>query len=70
MTEFDATVRKVGDSMGILIPAPIVAQLKAKPGQTIHVVIPQKVDWSRIRGKFKSTTSTDELIRKARTDRD
>jgi len=70
MTEFDATVRRVGDSMGILIPAGVVRELKAKPGTRIHVVIPQKVDWSSIRGKFRSTSSTDELIHASRTDRD
>jgi antitoxin component of MazEF toxin-antitoxin module len=70
MTEFDATVRKVGTSMGILIPAPIVAKLKARPGQKIHVVIPQKADWSKVWGKFRSDKTTDELLREARTDRD
>ena len=70
MTEFEATVRKVGDSMGILIPAGVVKQLNAKPGTRIHVVIPRKVDWSRIRGKFRSRTPTDELIRASRTERD
>lgn len=70
MTEFDATIRKVGTSMGILIPAPIVARLKARPGQKIHVVIPQKADWSKVWGMFRSDKTTDELLREARTDRD
>lgn len=70
MTEFDATVRKVGDSMGILIPGGVVKELGAKPGTKIHIVIPQKVDWSKIRGRFHSKTPTDELITAARTERD
>lgn len=70
MTEFDATVRKVGDSMGILIPAGVVKELRAKPGTKIHIVIPRKVDWSKIRGTFHSKTPTDELILAARTERD
>ena len=70
VTEFDATVRKVGDSMGILIPAGVVKELNARPGTRIHVVIPRKVDWSNIRGKFRSKISTDELIRASRTERD
>ena len=70
MTEFDATVRKVGDSMGILIPAGVVKELRARPGTKIHIVIPRKVDWSDIRGKFQSKIPTDELIRASRTERD
>jgi antitoxin component of MazEF toxin-antitoxin module len=70
MAEFDATVRRVGDSMGILIPAGVVKELNAKPGTRIHVVIPRKVDWSGIRGRFRSKASTEELIRLARTERD
>lgn len=70
MTEFDATVRKVGDSMGILIPAGVVKELHARPGTKIHIVIPQKVDWSGIRRQFQSETPTDELIRASRSERD
>ena len=70
MAEFDATVRKVGDSMGIIIPHRIVEQIQAKPGTMIRVVIPRKVDWSKIWGRLHSEDSTDELIRKARTERD
>jgi antitoxin component of MazEF toxin-antitoxin module len=70
MTEFDATVRKVGDSMGILIPANVVKRLHAHPGTKLHVVIPQKIDWSGFRGELHSAKSTDELIRGARTERD
>ncbi len=70
VTEFDATVRKVGDSMGVLIPAGVVKELRARPGTKIHIVIPRKVDWSKIRGKFRSETPTDELILDARTERD
>ncbi|HEV2318036.1 MAG TPA: hypothetical protein VGV89_10775 [Thermoplasmata archaeon] len=70
MSEFDAIVRKVGDSMGILIPAGVVKELRARPGSKIHIVIPSKVDWSKIRGRFHSKTPTHELILAARTERD
>lgn len=70
MTEFDATVRKVGDSMGILIPHQVVVRLKARPGTRLHVVVPEKVDWSRIWGKFSSQIPTGELLAQARTERD
>jgi antitoxin component of MazEF toxin-antitoxin module len=70
MTEFDATVRKVGDSMGIIIPHRVVEQIKARPGQKIRVVIPGKVDWSRVWGRFRAKGTTDEMIRRARTERD
>ena len=69
VTEFEATVRKVGDSMGIIIPHRIVAQIKARPGQKIRVVIPGKVDWSKVWGQFHSEVTTDEMIRRARTER-
>jgi hypothetical protein len=70
VTEFEATVRKVGDSMGIIIPHRVVEQIKARPGQKIRVVIPAKVDWSKFWGRFHSTVTTDEMIRRARTERD
>jgi antitoxin component of MazEF toxin-antitoxin module len=70
MTEFDATVRKVGDSMGIIIPHRIVQQIKARPGKKIRVVIPGKVDWSGVWGRFPAKGTTDEMIRQARTERD
>jgi antitoxin component of MazEF toxin-antitoxin module len=70
VAEFDATVRKVGDSMGIIIPHRVVEQIKAHPGQRIRVVIPGKLDWTRIWGRFEPTASTDEMIRRARTERD
>ena len=70
MTEFAATVRKVGDSMGIIIPHRVVEQIKARPGQRIRVVILGKIDWSEIWGRFQAKGATDEMIRQARTDRD
>ncbi|MCI4325027.1 MAG: hypothetical protein L3K00_03975 [Thermoplasmata archaeon] len=70
MTEFDATVRKIGDSMGIIIPHKVIRQLRARPGQTVHIVIPSKVDWTRIWGQLHAEESTAELIRRSRTDRD
>jgi len=70
MAEFDATVRKVGDSMGVLIPHRVVAQVKLRPGQKVRIVIPGKVDWSKIWGRFHAKDPTEVLIRKARTDRD
>jgi hypothetical protein len=70
VTEFEATVRKVGDSMGIIIPGRIVSEIKARPGQKIRIVIPGKVDWSKLWGRLHSELSTEEMIRRARTERD
>ncbi|MCI4368323.1 MAG: hypothetical protein L3K09_01995 [Thermoplasmata archaeon] len=70
MAEFDATVRRVGDSMGIIIPHRVIDQIKVRPGQKVRIVIPSKVDWSKIWGRFRTEESTDALIRKARTQRD
>ena len=70
MAEFEAKLRRVGDSVGILIPHQVLVQLNGKPGQKIQVVIPEQIDWSGIWGKFRSRSTTDELIARARTDRD
>jgi antitoxin component of MazEF toxin-antitoxin module len=70
MTEFEATVRKLGDSMGIIIPHRVVEQIKARPGQKIRVVIPGKINWSKVWGRFEAKESTDVLIRRSRTERD
>jgi antitoxin component of MazEF toxin-antitoxin module len=70
MTEFDAIVRKVGDSMGIIIPHWVVEQIKARPGQKIRIVIPGKIDWSKIWGRLEAKETTDQMIRRARTERD
>jgi antitoxin component of MazEF toxin-antitoxin module len=70
MTEFEATLRRVGDSMGIIIPHQIIEQIQARPGEKIRVVIPGRIDWSRIWGRLQAKESTDVLIRRARTARD
>ena len=70
MPEFDAKVRKVGDSMGLIIPHRIIEQIGARPGQKIRVVIPAKVDWSRVWGRFRTTAPTESLIEAVRTERD
>jgi antitoxin component of MazEF toxin-antitoxin module len=70
MAEFEATVRRVGDSMGVLIPHRIITRIGARPGQRLRIVIPEKVDWSSVWGKFRTRKATGELIRSARTERD
>jgi hypothetical protein len=70
MAEFDATVRRVGTSVGVIIPHRVVSQIRARPGQKIRIVIPEKVDWSGVWGKLRLQEDTDALIRRARTDRD
>lgn len=56
--------------MGILIPHHIIEELGVKPRQRIHVVVPQKIDWSDIWGRFDSKSTTDRLLKSARTRRD
>ncbi len=70
MAEFEATVRKVGDSMGVIIPHRIIEQLNAHPGQKVRVVIPTKVDWSGVWGRLPRGRPTEQLIQRTRTGRD
>ncbi len=70
MAEFEAKVRRIGTSLGVLIPHQVVSELGARPGTRVRVVIPAQVDWSEVFGKFSSRKTTQELIRAARTDRD
>jgi antitoxin component of MazEF toxin-antitoxin module len=70
MAEFDATLRRVGTSMGVIIPHRVLSQIGAHPGQRIRIVIPEKVDWTTLWAKLRTRAATDELIRGARTDRD
>lgn len=70
MVEFEAVVRRVGESLGILIPHRVIEQIHGRPGRAVRIVIPAKVDWSEIWGRLSTEESTDQLIRNARTDRD
>ncbi|MEM3087095.1 MAG: AbrB/MazE/SpoVT family DNA-binding domain-containing protein [Halobacteria archaeon] len=70
MAEFEATPRRIGSSVGIIIPKDVVRRLGIRVNRRVRVSIPEKMDWSDIWGKFKSDTPTGELIRKARTERD
>ncbi len=70
VAEFDATLRKIGDSMGVIVPHRIIEQLGAYPGQRLRIVIPERVDWSSVWAKFRTKTSTSALIRRSRTPRD
>jgi hypothetical protein len=70
MVEFVAKIRKVGDSLGILIPSGVIKELRARPNQKIRVVVPRPVDWSDLFGGFESKIPADQLLRAARTDRD
>lgn len=70
MAEFEATVRRVGDSMGVIIPHRIMTQIGAHAGQRLRIVIPEKVDWSPLWGKFRTRETTGDLVHRARTERD
>lgn len=37
---FEAKLRKIGNSLGIIIPSQILEELKYHKGDTIHLVIP------------------------------
>lgn len=56
--------------MGVIIPHRVISQIGAHPGQRLRIVIPEKVDWSSVWGKFRSRNATGELIQRARTERD
>lgn len=70
MAEFEAVPRRIGSSIGVIIPKEVVRRLGIKANRKVRVSIPEKMDWSDIWGKFSSETPTGELIRKARTERD
>ncbi len=70
MAEFEAIPRRIGSSIGVIIPKEVVKQLGIKANRKVRVSIPERMDWSDIWGKFKSDTPTEELLRKARTERD
>jgi hypothetical protein len=70
MPEFEARLRRVGDSIGVLIPHRVIEELGAKVDQRIRIVGPPKVDWSGTWGLFHSKRGTGELLRSARTRRD
>jgi hypothetical protein len=67
MPEFEARLRKVEDSMGVLIPHRGIEELGARVGEPIRIVVPATVDWSDIWGRFTSRKRTGELLRSART---
>ena len=70
MPEFEAILRRVGDSIGLLVPHEVVEELGATAGAKVHVVIPPRVDWTRLWAKFETKATTDDLIRRGRTARD
>jgi antitoxin component of MazEF toxin-antitoxin module len=70
VAEFEATVRRVGDSMGVIIPSRVIHQIGAEPGVKVRIVIPEGVDWSEVWGRLRTKESTRNLIRRARTARD
>jgi hypothetical protein len=70
MAEFVAKIRRVGDSLGIIIPSQVIQEIRAKPDQKIRVVLPRPIDWSDLWGQFESKIPSDRLLRAARTDRD
>ncbi len=70
MPEFDAKLRRVGDSIGLLIPHEVVRELGETTGSRVRVIIAKRVDWSGLWGKLVVRAPTTELIRRARTARD
>jgi antitoxin component of MazEF toxin-antitoxin module len=68
--EFEARLRKVGDSMGVIIPHQVIEELGAKLHQRIRIVVPRTIDWSDVWGRFHPDKDTDQLLRSARTRRD
>jgi antitoxin component of MazEF toxin-antitoxin module len=70
MPEFEARLRRVGDSMGVLIPHRVIEELGAKLHQQIRIVVPRTIDWSETWGRFDSPKQTDRLLRSARSRRD
>lgn len=70
MPEFEASLRKVGDSIGVLIPHEVVREIDGEPGLRVRIIIARPIDWSGLWGKLAVRTPTAELVRRARTARD
>jgi antitoxin component of MazEF toxin-antitoxin module len=60
MESFDTMTRKVGNSVGVLIPAEAVEREKITPGREVRVTIATKVP-EDIRGRFKGLWSAKDL---------
>jgi len=60
MESFSATTRKVGNSVGLLIPAEMLEKSKLKTGQKVRVTISPMID-ERIRGRFSGHWTAKDL---------
>ena len=52
---FEARLRKIGNSLGILIPSHIIEGLRFQKGDVIHVAIPPSVTMKRNEILFELT---------------
>ena len=57
----EVTVKKWGNSMGIVLPREVVEKEKIKPNQKILVDLVKKADLTKIFGSLKSKLSGQEF---------
>lgn len=68
MESFEAVTRKVGNSVGLLIPATSVEKEKLKVGQKVRVTIARRVEdnlFGRLKGLW-SAKDLDEMVEEDR----
>jgi len=44
---FEAKLRKIGNSLGLIVPSHIIEELNFRKGDIVHVVIPPSIDVKR-----------------------
>jgi antitoxin component of MazEF toxin-antitoxin module len=60
MESFTATARKVGNSVGVLIPKEVLERQRLSEGSEVRISIAPKMDESLF-GRFKGRFSIDDL---------
>ena len=69
MESFEAMTRKVGNSVGVLIPAETLGKERLKAGQKVRVTIAKRVD-DNLFGRFKGFCTPKELDKMVRENKD
>ncbi len=62
MAQFKAIVKRWGNSLGVVLPKGVIAETKIKPGQEVEVILPKKVDLSKIFGTLKDWKKPTQKI--------
>lgn len=61
-----ARVRKIGNSLGVVIPSEEAKRSGIKEGDVVEIEIQRRVSFKELFGSAKFSKSTDELVKEAR----